>query len=255
MTQAMAPSGREELLQRLRAAAAAAAAQGENWPLLLADLLGGVGVTWQESAEVCADAAWQARSIGRSALLYLDPQEIARHGDPTTGRALCHLYLNGLRYDFRCHSIEAVFDTLTFPGRHELDCYTRALWAFALLAQSHSSGYPLMDDVLAQADDHAKTLHVLLHGLWLAHGLPGREEAMLHILGRKAFADRVDSIALFREATARRGLGQYTQALAAIDEAVEHLSPAAVNVHADFVRERFLITAIHEMRHRPHASG
>ncbi|MEV6757278.1 hypothetical protein [Streptomyces sp. NPDC051214] len=248
-TQALPPTGREELLQRLREAAAASAARGENWPRLLADLLGGVSATWQESAEVCADAAWQARSIGRSALSFLDPPEIARHSDPTTGRALLHLYLNGLRYDFRCRSIEVLFGTLTSSGSLELDCYTQALRAFAPLAQSHSSGYLLMEEVLAQADDHAKTLHVLLHGLWLAHGLSGREEAMLHILGRKAFADRVDPIALFREATALRGLGQYGQALAAIDEAVEHLSPAAVNVHADFVRERSLITAIHEMQH------
>ncbi|QEV22022.1 hypothetical protein CP975_00995 [Streptomyces alboniger] len=213
-------------------------------------MLGGVEATWQESAEVCADAAWQARSIGRSALLFLDPQEIARHDDLTRARALRHLYLNGLRYDFRCHSIESLLGTLASPGRHELDCYTRALRAFALLAQSNSRGYTLMEEVLAQAGDHVKTLHVLLHGLWLAHGLAGRERAMFHILGRKAFADRVDPIALFREATAHRGLGRYAQALAAIDEAVEHLPPAAVNVHADFVRERCLIIAIHEMRDR-----
>jgi hypothetical protein len=189
--------------------------------------------------------------MGRSALLFLDPHEIACHDDPTTARALRHLYLNGLRYDFRCRSIEAFLDTLASHDRAEPDCYTRALEAFALLAQASSSGYPLMQEVLAQADDHAKTLHVLLHGLWLAHGLPGREEAMLQILGSKAFADRSDPIALFREATAHRGLGHYTRALATIDEAVEHLPPAAVNVHADFVRERSLITAMHDMRQRP----
>ncbi|MEV0257331.1 hypothetical protein AB0H82_24135 [Streptomyces sp. NPDC050732] len=255
MTDARAPGGREVLLDRLRAAAAASAAQGERWPLLLADLLGGMGATWQESAEVCADAAWQARAMGRSALLLLEPHEIARHGEPTAARALRHLYLNSLRYDFRCQAIEELLAPHTSHGGGELDCYSRALGAFALLARSDRGGYPLMDEVLAQADDHAKTLHVLLHGLWLAHGLAGREEAMLRILDRKAFATRTDPIALFREATAHRGLGHYTQALAAIDEAVEHLSPAAVHIHADFARERSLIIAMHELRQRPLASG
>lgn len=259
MTHATAPGGREVLLHRLRAAAAASAAQGECWPVLLADLLGGMGATWQESAEVCADAAWQARAMGRSALLLLEPHEvarrIARHDEPAAARALRHLYLNSLRYDFRCHSIEDLFATLARHGGDELDCYSRALWAFALLARSDRSGYPCMEEVLAQAGNHAKTLHVLLHGLWLAHGLAGRDEAMLRILGHEAFADRTDPIALFREATAHRGLGHYAQALAAIDEAVEHLSPAAVHVHADFARERSLIIAMRELGHRPGSCG
>ncbi|MEU6148062.1 hypothetical protein ABZ848_47975 [Streptomyces sp. NPDC047081] len=41
---------------------------GTQWPVRLAEALRDLDATWQESAEVCADAAWQARTAGNSAL-------------------------------------------------------------------------------------------------------------------------------------------------------------------------------------------
>ncbi|MER5782641.1 tetratricopeptide repeat protein [Streptomyces mobaraensis] len=235
---------RAAVLEHVRAAAATAVAAGDTWPDVLADLLSDIDATWQESAEVCADIAWQARATGTSALLVLRPEQITDPvSDPVIARAHRHLYLAGLRYDFRCPSIEALFDRMPPAVVHHLDVYSRALWAFALLGQSRTGGFAVMDQVLDGADDHPKVLQVLLHGLWLGHRLPDREERMLRLLDRPPFADRTDPVALFREAAALRGLGNYRKALDIIDRALDLLPPGDPSVHADFVRERSLITA------------
>ncbi|WP_416986983.1 tetratricopeptide repeat protein [Streptomyces sp. T028] len=132
--------------------------------------------------------------------------------------------------------------------RDGLDCYSRALYAFALLGQSRPEGLALMQQVLDDAGDHVKTLHVLLHGLWLGHDLPGREELMLQILDRPPFASRTDPIALFREAAALRALGEYRAALEAIDRALDLLPHGDVSVHADLVRERSLIATARDVQ-------
>lgn len=121
---------------------------------------------------MCADAAWAARSAGRSVLGLLSPEDVlATHRDPITTRTLAHLYLSALRFDFRCPTLQRLVEQLAQTARQPLDCYTRALYAFALLGQSRPEGLMVMDEVLAMAEEHPKTLHVLLHGLWLGQDL------------------------------------------------------------------------------------
>ncbi|MDX3855662.1 hypothetical protein [Streptomyces sp. AK02-01A] len=241
------PPGRHALLDQVRAKARSVAVSGGRWPSILAGLLGEIGATWQESADVCGDVAWQARAGGHSALLLLEPEQITRPStEPVTARTYRHVYLGTLRYDFRCRTIETLLHALPDGAADELDCYSHALGVFALLGQSRTTGYVGMEQVLGEAGDHVKTLHVLLHGLWLGHRLPGREEHMLRLLARPPFAARADPIALFREAAARRGLGQHHRALEAIDRALDLLPPGDAAVHADLVRERSLITAAHD---------
>ncbi|MCZ1006854.1 hypothetical protein [Streptomyces lydicus] len=226
---------------------AATAAAGDQWPGRLAADLRELDATWQESAEVCASAAWAARAAGRSVLELLRPDAVTGHGpDAATSRTCRHLYLNGLRYDFRCRTIESLV-TQVPPSALSPDPYSRALYAFSLLGQSRAKGLDLMQQVLADAGDHSSTLHVLLHGLWLGHSLPGRAEHMLAITARPPFAPRTDPIALFREAGALRQLGRYEAALATIDDALDVLPPGDVSVHADLVRERSLIAASHDL--------
>jgi hypothetical protein len=84
---------------------------GTQWPMRLAQALRDLDATWQESAEVCADVAWQARASGNSALVLLDPEHVTDPGPgpgPVIWRTHRHLYLNALRYDFRCRSIESL---------------------------------------------------------------------------------------------------------------------------------------------------
>ncbi|GGR08467.1 hypothetical protein [Kitasatospora griseola] len=59
---------------------------------------------------------------------------------------------------------------------------------------------------------------------------------------------------LFRTATAWRSLGRRSEALDAIDSAIEALDPDQPDVHADMVRERALITALarEPQHHRGH---
>ncbi|MEV8410647.1 hypothetical protein AB0R12_34145, partial [Streptomyces niveus] len=151
-----------------------------SWPARLAEDLRELGADWRESAQVCADTAWAARAAGHSVLGPLGPERVSAAGlDPVTERAYRHLYLSALRYDFRCRALQAFVEQLPVGVRSSLDCYSRALYAFALLGQSHEVGLALMDEVLAAAGDHAKTRHVLMHGLWLGQDLDGGAERLL----------------------------------------------------------------------------
>ncbi|MFF8386120.1 hypothetical protein ACF053_21065 [Streptomyces kanasensis] len=219
------------------------------WPVRLAHELRELDVDWQESAEVCADAAWAARAAGRSVFSLLSPDEItAANLDPVTARTYRHLYLSALRYDFRCATLQAFVEQLPSSAISELDCYSRALYAFALLGQSRPEGLALMDEVLAEAGQHTKTLHVLLHGLWLGHDLDHGAARLLALSAQPAFGTAgTDPIVLFRVAGALRRLGRYDEGLAAIDRALDLLPPGDITVHADLVRERSLIAAARDV--------
>ncbi|MDH2388623.1 hypothetical protein QCN29_07455 [Streptomyces sp. HNM0663] len=239
--------GRETSLREARVCATDYLA-APFWPVQLAEELRELGVDWRESAEVCADAAWAARAAGRSVLGLLSPEEItAADLDPVIARTYRHLYLSALRYDFRCPTLQAFVEQLPPSAISEFDCYSRALYAFALLGQSRPEGLDLMDEVLAEAGDHAKTLHVLLHGLWLGHDLDQGAERLLALSARPAFCGGTDPIVLFRVAGALRRLGRYAEGLAAIDRALDLLPPGDITVHADLVRERSLTAAARDV--------
>ncbi|MBU5946476.1 hypothetical protein ACH4FA_02195 [Streptomyces sp. NPDC017966] len=218
------------------------------WPLHLAEDLRDIRADWKTTAEVCADAAWAARSAGHSVLGLLSPEDVtATDHDPITARALAHLYLSALRFDFRCPTLQRLVEQLAEATRQPLDCYTRALYAFALLGQSRPEGLTVMDEVLAEAEEHPKTLHVLLHGLWLGQDLDRGAERLLALSSRPAFATGTDPIVLFRVAGALRRLGRYDEGLGAIDRAIDCLPPGDTSVHADLVRERSLICAARDL--------
>ncbi len=240
-------SARAAVLRQVRTSALADV-DTSNWPRTLAGLLTEVGASWRESADVCTDVAWQARARGRSALLVMPSTQLTLPQlPPMTARTYRHLYLGTLRFDFRCLSIDALVRAMPRQVSDTLDCYSRALHAFAQLGKSRTVGLPLMQQVLDEADDHPKTLHVLLHGLWLGHGLPQREQRMLDLLEHPALNTESDAIALYRKAGALRALGHHHQALTTIDQALEVLPPGDVSVHADLVRERSLITALAQL--------
>ncbi|MFJ4918442.1 hypothetical protein [Streptomyces sp. NPDC088725] len=223
-----------------------------SWPIRLAEDLRELDADWQESAEVCADAAWAARSAGHGVLSLLSPEQVTAAGpDPVTTRTFRHLYLSALRFDFRCPSLQAFVEQLPDTALRSLDCYSRALYAFALLGQSRPEGLTVMDEVLAEGGEHAKTLHVLLHGLWLGQDLDQGAERLLSLSTRPALNTGRDPIVFFRVAGALRRLGRYDEGLAAIDRALDLLPPGDIAVHADLVRERSLISAARDLHQRP----
>lgn len=240
--------GSERAAALARAASATVEAiTGSEWPTLLAEALRDVEATWQESAEVCADIAWRARAAGNSVLALLTPEHLTDSSpDPVIWRTYRHLYLNTLRYDFRCRVIEDLMNKVPVSVLNE-DPYSEALYAFSRLGQSRSDGLAVMHRVLVAAPGHPKTLHVLLHGVWLGTFLPGRAPMLLALVGLLPEGGLDDPIALFRMASARRSLGHYPEALTAIDHALELLPPGELAVHADLVRERVLITAAHDL--------
>lgn len=219
--------------------------EGQPWTDCAAAWLSRAQADWQTSAVFCNQTAWYARSRRNSATTHLTgTNHLAASGaDPVHDRALRHLQLVALRYDFRCQSIQTLIDTVPTEPRERWDPYTRALEAFALLGQSSPRGLAAMRRSLAEAGDNAAVLHALLHGLWLADDLPDQAEQILHLAAHPAFATN-DPIALMRKATALRLLGRRTDALDTIGRAMEALGPDAPDVHADLVRERSLITAL-----------
>lgn len=220
-----------------------------SWPVRLAEDLRELGADWRESAQMCADTAWAARAAGHSVLGLLGPEQVNSAGqDPVTERVYRHLYLSALRYDFRARALQVFVEQLPSAVRSSLDCYSRALYAFALLGQSCHEGLALMDEVLAEAGDHARTRHVLLHGLWLGQDLDRGAERLLALSTSPPFDTGLDPVALFRRAGALRRLGRYDKALGVIDRALDVLPPGDLTVQADFVRERSLITAVDDMR-------
>ncbi|WP_261400838.1 hypothetical protein [Streptomyces salinarius] len=107
-----------------------------------------------------------------------------------------------------------------------------------------------MDEVLATAEEHPKTLHVLLHGLWLGQDLDEGAERLLALSSRPALATGTDPIVLFRTAGALRRLGRYDEGLSAIDRAMDCLPPGDISVHADLVRGRSLLCAARDLCQR-----
>ncbi|WP_329074945.1 hypothetical protein [Streptomyces niveus] len=224
-----------------------------SWPARLAEDLVELGADWRESAQVCADAAWAARAAGHSVLGLISPEQVSAAGpDPVTARTYRHLYLSALRYDFHCRALQEFVKQLPASVRSSLDCYSRALYAFSLLGQSRHEGLALVDEVLAEAGDHAKTRHVLLHGLWLGQDLDRGAERLLALSTGPPFDTGTDPIALFRAAGALRRLGRHDEGLTAIDRALDLLPPGDLTVHADLVRERSLISATRDIDRRPH---
>ncbi len=239
--------GRSLALLKAKARATAHPAD-PSWPARLAEDLSELDADWRESAEVCADAAWTARSAGHSVLNLLNPDRVtAADLDPVTARTFRHLCLSALRYDFRCPTLQAVVEQLSDSTFRTLDCYSRALYVFALLGQSRSEGLGLMDEVIDEAEEHVKTLHVLLHGLWLGQDLDQGAERLLALSQRPPFDDGKDPLVLFRMAGALRRLGRYDQGLAAIDRALDLLPPGDTAVHADLVRERSLLATARDL--------
>jgi tetratricopeptide (TPR) repeat protein len=219
------------------------------WPARLAGDLRELDADWQESAEMCADAAWAARAAGNSVLNLLHPGQVtAAAPDPVTARTFRHLYLTGLRYDLRCATLQSLAEPL-LESEHTLDCYSRALYAFALLGQSRPEGLAVMDEVLDEAGDHAKTLHVLLHGLWLGLDLDQGAQRLLALSIRPPLDVGTGPIVGFRRAGALRRLGRYDASLAAIDRALDLLPPGDTTVHADLVRERSLTATARDLHH------
>ncbi|MFD7017500.1 hypothetical protein [Streptomyces sp. NPDC059928] len=240
--------GSERAAALARAAADAVEAIADSqWPVRLAEALRDLDATWQESAEVCADVAWRARAAGNSALEVLAAEHVTDSSPgPVMWRTYRHLYLSGLRYDFRCRAIESLMNKVPVSVLDE-DPYSEALYAFSRLGQSRSDGLAVMDRVLVAASAHPKTVHVLLHGVWLGSLLPGRAPMLLALVGLLPEGGLNDPIALFRMASARRSLGHYPEALTAISHALELLPPGDPAVHADLVREHALITTARDL--------
>nr|WSX75913.1 hypothetical protein OH826_19890 [Streptomyces sp. NBC_00899] len=245
MTAPTTVAARAGNLDALRDAAKHRINNGGDWIGPLDQGLRLSGATWQESAQVCSPAVWHARRTGRNVLKDLEfrPTPGADMSAPRH-RTWWHIYFTTLRFDFRCGAIRTVFQALDPPGAEHADPYIRAHDVFAALGRSQPAGLGMLDDLLTEEDaaQSREVLHVLLHGLWLGHLLPGRAERILHITGLPPLSRRADPVALMRTAGALRQLGRHRQALTAIDQAIEALPAGDPAVHADLVRERTLIT-------------
>jgi hypothetical protein len=255
------PDGREYLVSRLNdqefGDAAWALARGEverlaagggaDWIDAACTWLQAGQADWARSADFCADVAWRARAEHNSALLHLSARDVAATAFAAPGdRGRLHLLLQSQRYDFRFRAIRQTVAALS-ASPEVLDPFSRAIHTFALLAQGADGALDEMDAVRRLGPDNRKVAHALLHGLWFADQLPDQAERILDLVDSTDLFDPEDSVVCLRKAFALRRLRRYDEALRAIDDGISYLSPQAVEVHADFVRERSIILAVRDI--------
>jgi hypothetical protein len=244
-----ATTQRAEDLEILQEATRLRIDAGQEWVRALDRGLGHIRATWQESARVCSNATWHARSTGADPLQQIVHRPAARADlSSPHARTWWHIHLSALRFDFNCPPIQSLFQICASPIAEWADPYVCAHEAFALLGQSDPASIAMMDGLLAEeeAAGSREVLHVLLHGLWLGHHLPDRAETILQLAALPPLAGP-DPVTLMRTAGALRQLGRYREALATIDAAITALPPGDPAFHADLVRERTLITTAHDL--------
>jgi tetratricopeptide (TPR) repeat protein len=233
---------RPHLLRLARYDVRRLAQTGANWIPEVLRWLQELDATWSESAEFCAKLCRSARDCRNSARPYLNADDIARSdltGVP--GRALMHLYLTSLRYEFRGTALEHFIESLPRPVS-SLDPYTHALYAWALLVQNKPEGVAEMNAVLNRGgEDDRSVLHALQEGLQYAEEIPDHAELMLTLWRRPGPASWRDETVLLREAAALRRLGRYDEALATIDRSIMLLQPNDTDRYHRRMSERWRI--------------
>jgi tetratricopeptide (TPR) repeat protein len=219
------------------------ARRGENWVPRALEWVDRIAPTWQRSARFCDDLAQEARLLNSSALLHVRPERL-QDEDPREprGRGLYHVYLASLRRDSRFRQIERVLE----GGRvrvAQLDPYCQALYAFALLGQNRPEGIAYLERALEVGENDRKVLRVLLHGLGSATRLPDQAERILALLNETGLGSETYAMPQYYRAVALRSLGDYDQAMEAVDQGLLFLGPDEFELHADLLRERGLILA------------
>ncbi|WP_232660468.1 hypothetical protein [Pseudonocardia sp. TRM90224] len=223
----------------------AARAGGGEWIGMAISWLQDGDAGWERSAYFCADVSWTARAAGNSALLHIDKSDLTLPVITAGERGLLHLLLQSQRYDFR---FAAIRETVAGLGVavEALDPFSRAIHAFALLGQSAPEATAEFDATSALGGSNEKVQHALLHGLWLAESLPDQAERILRFVDSTDVLRADDPVVALRKAHALRKLHRFDEALQSIDLGISQISPAALDVHRDFVRERSMIIAVRD---------
>lgn len=216
------------------------------WIGLTREWLAAGEASWHRSAQFCADVAWSARAARNSALLHLSRRDIPGTFHAPADVGLLHLFLQSQRYDYRFRSICEVIAGLAVPVE-DLDPFSRAIYAFALLGQNADVGLVEFEEVRRLGSDHEKVAHALLHGLWFASHLPDQATRILELINSTPALRDNDATVALRKAYALRKLRRYDEASQSIDLGMLCLSPDAVDVHQDFVRERAMILVVREI--------
>ncbi|WP_370365278.1 hypothetical protein [Catenulispora sp. GP43] len=228
------------------------AEDGQSWVDTTVAWLDLGGATWQESANVCAEVGFQAYltdkpdTISLAAIKGSDPRSVV-------GRALLHLHLAALRLAYRWEDMEQCLVSLG-PDIGELDPYSRAYHVFALLAENHPDALAEMNALLEVAEDDYRVTLSLVEGLRLSRGVPDQGEQMLRLLDRPVMAESASPDPLYRKAFALRKLGRYDEALRAVDECLQRISPLQVRDRVRIVQERDLILAEQAIREQAEAA-
>lgn len=201
---------------------------------------------WGRSASFCADVAWAARAARNSALLHIDSTDLPSRISTPADRGLLHILIQSQRYDFRFRSIRETVASLRIP-LVDLDPFSRAVHAFALLGQNADTALDEFAAVSQLGGGHEKVAHALLHGLWMATRLPDQANRILDLIELSEVLRDNDPIVALRRAYALRKLRRYDDAIQALDLGMLNLSPASVEVHQDFTRERAMILVVQEI--------
>ncbi|MBB5078868.1 tetratricopeptide repeat protein [Nonomuraea endophytica] len=199
-----------------------------------------------EVRSLVADLAWISRESGERIPDF--------QGTGAPANATLHHYLliqayvigQRLRYDFR---FEALHDkTQIWLSEFEGDALILSFAAFGALGLRLPQGLSIYKQAIASPNADRRSRHVCLSGMWHASHIADQPNELLALSDQMLGRGESDSNVFFRRASAHRRLGNFEEALEAIDHAIDMLEPGNNRVHQDYAREREFVSAMQDMR-------
>lgn len=238
----------DELWDRLPTDAAARALfcrylmeiHGRDWVSRVVDWVDAREPDEELLVEYLADLGWAGRACGHSATPQIDKLHLAGEEKKVVKFTYAYLALQAARFDFDYRLINRILGILDDDPAIEYANFGRGFAMFAALAEG---GDVAVEDIdaLSKAGANVKLQHLVLHGLWL-YPEDGYGEQIVQIGTRLIRLNPNDSNAWMRRAEGHRRLGEYGDAVEALDTAISLLDANSREIHADYVRQRMMIT-------------
>ena len=187
-----------------------------------------------------ADLGWAGRSCSRSATPQIPKHMLVRREPKVVRFAYAYLALQAARFDFDYRLINRILGVIDDDEAIEYSNFGEGFAMFAALAEGADVDVDAIER-LAKPGANVKLQHLVLHGMWL---YPGDRygEQLVQIGTRLIRSDARDANAWMRRAEGHRRLGEHREAVEALDTAISLLDENSREVHADFVRQRMMVT-------------
>lgn len=219
---------------------------GLDWIAELAVSAEQYGLSLPEVRKAATDLAWLARLTEQRC-----PGDLewgpARGVAGSRMKRLVFAYVHGqrLRLDYRFRELQTRCNGWLAEFH---DALVLSLAAFAGLGCRASNGLDLFDRAVQAPDADSKSRQVCLTAIWFADHLEEQPATLLRLSDDMMARGKVNENVHYRRAAAFRRLGEYDQALAEIDLAIDLFGVGNILVHEQYAQERRTIIATRDMR-------